>query len=234
MGCVRHILLVRHAHCLGQTGELGLTALGKAQASSCGSRLAAMAPPHPEATVSFGCVHSSPAASAVETAHIIAHKLSLDLVSDPDPLLEEGVPTALLRGDATGKVKPHDVHADGFRVEAAFRKYVHRHLDHKRLYKAKGKEAITEAFHPERSSADEEGVVPGVCNEHTYEICVCHANLIRYFVMRALQLPPEAWIRLRGEHASVTEIVVHPDGRVELARFADVGHLPARLQTIGA
>ena len=29
----------------------------------------------------------------------------------------------------------------------------------------------------------------------SYEIIVCHANVIRYFVCRALQIPPEAWLR---------------------------------------
>jgi hypothetical protein len=31
---------------------------------------------------------------------------------------------------------------------------------------------------------------------HEYEIIVCHANVIRYFVCRALQIPPEVWLRL--------------------------------------
>eukprot|EP00913_Durusdinium_trenchii_P023935 g22477.t1 len=67
--------------------------------------------------------------------------------------------------------------------------------------------------------------------EHVYEIYVCHMNLIRYFVMRALQLPPEAWLRLRGDNTNITEIVVHADGRVSLHRFGDIGHLPLDMVT---
>ena len=32
-------------------------------------------------------------------------------------------------------------------------------------------------------------------SKDSYELVVCHANVIRYFVCRALQLPPEAWLR---------------------------------------
>jgi len=32
--------------------------------------------------------------------------------------------------------------------------------------------------------------------EDSTEIMVFHANVIRYFVCRALQLPPEAWLRM--------------------------------------
>ena len=32
--------------------------------------------------------------------------------------------------------------------------------------------------------------------EHEYQIIVSHANIIRYFVCRALQIPLEAWLRL--------------------------------------
>jgi hypothetical protein len=50
-------------------------------------------------------------------------------------------------------------HEDGARIEAAFRKYIHR--------------------------ADVEQ------KNDSVEIIVCHANVIRYFVCRALQLPAE-------------------------------------------
>lgn len=66
----------------------------------------------------------------------------------------------------------------------------------------------------------------------SYEIFVCHANVIRYFVCRALQLPPEAWIRFSLDHGSITWIVVRPDGRVSLRWLGNSGHMPPEKITI--
>lgn len=59
-------------------------------------------------------------------------------------------------------------------------------------------------------------------------VVVCHANVIRYFVCRALQLPPEAWLRMSLAHCSITSLVIQPNGRVSLRSFGDAGHLPPR------
>ncbi|XP_043516742.1 serine/threonine-protein phosphatase PGAM5, mitochondrial-like [Frieseomelitta varia] len=59
----------------------------------------------------------------------------------------------------------------------------------------------------------------------SYTILVCHANVIRYFVCRALQFPPESWLRLSLNHASITWITIYPDGIVKLLAFGDSGHL---------
>lgn len=67
--------------------------------------------------------------------------------------------------------------------------------------------------------------------QHTFEIIVGHVNVFRYFVMRALQLPPEAWLRLRGDNCSITELIIRPNGVVVLARFGDTGHLPIEMCT---
>ena len=58
-----------------------------------------------------------------------------------------------------------------------------------------------------------------------YVVVVCHANVIRYFVCRALQLPPEAWLRMSLPHCSLTTLCVYPNGRVSLHGFGDAGHL---------
>lgn len=61
--------------------------------------------------------------------------------------------------------------------------------------------------------------------EDSYELIVCHANVIRYFVCRALQLPPEAWLRISLRHASITQLVIRPSGKVSLKTLGDSGHL---------
>jgi len=63
-------------------------------------------------------------------------------------------------------------------------------------------------------------------DKDSYEIVVCHANVIRYFVCRALQFPPEAWLRLSLKHASLTWMVIRPDGRVHCRALGEAGHFP--------
>eukprot|EP00967_Tisochrysis_lutea_P065419 scaffold85080_cov31-Tisochrysis_lutea.AAC.3 len=66
---------------------------------------------------------------------------------------------------------------------------------------------------------------------HEYDIVVCHANVIRYFALRALQLPPEAWLRLSTFNCSITYLVVRPTGGVSMRSLGDVGHLPLEMTT---
>jgi len=67
--------------------------------------------------------------------------------------------------------------------------------------------------------------------KESYEVVVCHANVIRYFVCRALQFPPEAWLRISLKHASITWITIRPDGRVSVRGLGDSGHFPPALLT---
>lgn len=41
----------------------------------------------------------------------------------------------------------------------------------------------------------------------------CQQIVNRYFACRALQLPPEAWLRFWGNSCGVMEIIVSDDGR---------------------
>ncbi|RUS85620.1 hypothetical protein EGW08_006632 [Elysia chlorotica] len=62
--------------------------------------------------------------------------------------------------------------------------------------------------------------------EDTYEVIVCHANVIRYFVCRALQFPPEGWLRLSLAHGSITHVSIRPSGRVSVRALGDHGFMP--------
>uniref|UniRef100_F1L1A3 Serine/threonine-protein phosphatase PGAM5, mitochondrial n=1 Tax=Ascaris suum TaxID=6253 RepID=F1L1A3_ASCSU len=84
--------------------------------------------------------------------------------------------------------------AEGSRIEAAFRKYIHR---------ASPKQ-----------------------KQDTYELFVCHGNVIRYFVCRALQFPVEGWLRMSLGNCSITWLVIRPNGNVSLRTLGDIGHLP--------
>ncbi|KAB0400561.1 hypothetical protein E2I00_011869, partial [Balaenoptera physalus] len=43
---------------------------------------------------------------------------------------------------------------------------------------------------------------------------------------RALQFPPEGWLRLSLNNGSITHLVVRPDGRVALRTLGDTGFMP--------
>merc|ERR1719454_708114 len=58
----------------------------------------------------------------------------------------------------------------------------------------------------------------------SYEVIVCHANVIRYFACRALQLPPEAWLRISLKHGSMTWVTIRPDGRTSIRALGEAGY----------
>lgn len=76
--------------------------------------------------------------------------------------------------------------------------------------------AFRRYFHRAEASQDKD----------SYTILVCHANVIRYFVCRALQFPPEGWLRISLNHASITWLSITPNGRVILRTLGDSGHMP--------
>lgn len=62
-------------------------------------------------------------------------------------------------------------------------------------------------------------------------IVVCHGNLIRYLVCRALGIDPKLWMRLDSSHCGLTEFRVLPHGVVRVVRYNDVGHMPLEMRT---
>lgn len=70
-------------------------------------------------------------------------------------------------------------------------------------------------------------------HEDTHEIIVCHSNVIRYWTCRALQLPPEAWMRISLAHCSISVLQIYPNGDVRLRTLGDVGHFPIDMITVG-
>ncbi|KAJ3384662.1 Serine/threonine-protein phosphatase pgam5, mitochondrial [Lobulomyces angularis] len=65
----------------------------------------------------------------------------------------------------------------------------------------------------------------------SYEMVVCHGNLIRYWTLRALQLDPQGWLRIGVHNCSVTWITIAEDGKVSIKTLGDFGHLPKEFQT---
>lgn len=237
-GVTRHIILVRH----GQYDETHdddskriLTEIGRKQANYTGKRLRAMLEGFEEfGPCKINVVRVSGMARAKEStimvplftllvnlylselnvsflftaADIIASHLPGVERPLPDADLNEGRPSHNIPGGkaSASTIKKTDEHHP--RIENAFKKYFHR------------------APPPEE---DDNGET--TTTKHEFEIIVCHANVIRYFFCRALQLPPEAWLRLCTFNCSLTYLTIRPTGTVSCRMLGDVGHIPYGLTT---
>lgn len=62
-------------------------------------------------------------------------------------------------------------------------------------------------------------------------LLVCHGNVIRYFLLRAMQVDPSGWSRLAVYNASITRIDIYSDGGISVKGVGEVGHLPPDLVT---
>lgn len=71
---------------------------------------------------------------------------------------------------------------------------------------------------------------PSTDGEQT-DLMVCHGNVIRYLVTRALGVDTKAWLEMSVGNASITRIRVEADGRFKVLSVGDVGHLPPTMRT---
>ena len=71
---------------------------------------------------------------------------------------------------------------------------------------------------------------PASGHERT-ELMVCHGNVIRNMVVRALGVDPKAWLELSVGNASITRIRVEADGKIKVISLSDLGHSPPNLRT---
>lgn len=72
--------------------------------------------------------------------------------------------------------------------------------------------------------------VPAKGSEQT-DLFVCHGNVIRYLVTRALGVDTKAWLEMSVRNASITMIRVEADGSFKVIAIGDAGHIPRNLQT---
>jgi len=220
-GITRHVILVRH----GQYDETHkedemriLTPLGREQADLTGRRLAEMIRGIDE---EFGpcdvkVVRVSDMARAKETAEIISAHLPNSVErTEPDPDLNEGRPCHHIPGVRASESTIAKTDEGHSRIERAFKRYFHR------------------ADRPQSQEDDDSGESDAAtANEelkphpkHEFEIIVCHGNVIRYMTCRALQIPPEAWLRLCTFNCSLTYLTIRPTGSVSCRMLGDIGHL---------
>uniref|UniRef100_A0A915ENP5 Serine/threonine-protein phosphatase PGAM5, mitochondrial n=1 Tax=Ditylenchus dipsaci TaxID=166011 RepID=A0A915ENP5_9BILA len=146
----RHIFLIRHGQYVLGKGEKYLTPLGKEQAKLLGQRLNAT-------KIIFDNVHVSTMNRARETATLALQEITTFIEPKLDCMLEEGAPCMPEPEHPDWNPKPVKFFTEGARIEAAFRKHIHR---------ASPKQ-----------------------KKDSNELYICHGNVIRYFVCRALQFP---------------------------------------------
>jgi serine/threonine-protein phosphatase PGAM5 len=63
------------------------------------------------------------------------------------------------------------------------------------------------------------------------DVLVCHGNIIRWLVCKALGVDPKQWTRMVAANCAVTVIVIRPDGSARLLTYNDASHLPLDKQT---
>jgi serine/threonine-protein phosphatase PGAM5 len=63
------------------------------------------------------------------------------------------------------------------------------------------------------------------------ELVVCHGNLIRYLVCRALDVPTLRWTRMNSHHCAITTILVRDTKAVRVVSYNQTAHLPVSLVT---
>ncbi|OAF67261.1 Phosphoglycerate mutase family member 5 [Intoshia linei] len=53
------------------------------------------------------------------------------------------------------------------------------------------------------------------------ELIVCHANVIRYFICRLLQVNPNAWLRMCLSNCSITRVTICANGRIIIRHIGE-------------
>ncbi|MGE5140251.1 MAG: histidine phosphatase family protein [Rudaea sp.] len=72
-------------------------------------------------------------------------------------------------------------------------------------------------------------------SKETVDLLVCHGNMIRYLVCRAIHAPPDALAHMEINNCGVTQIVVEPEfvpeRRTVLYGLNAIGHIPPDLRS---
>jgi len=168
----RNLILIRHGQYnleADDDADRKLTELGRKQLQLTADRLRELSCQN---NVKYDKIFVSTMTRAMESADIIACAL---------PEVPRELPgDALLREGAPYPPEPPNWNLTKSKEQTA-KKLLNYYVDGPR---------IESAFRKYFRRANYEQ------KEDSTEIVVCHANVIRYFAMRALQLPPEAWLRI--------------------------------------
>ncbi|CAK4338979.1 unnamed protein product [Aphanomyces euteiches] len=206
---VMHLVLIRHGHYVNAytrhalDSDQVLSHIGRQQAELTGRHLHDRYASAPSRD-NLILLHSD-MERAVETASIVSTFFS-DCVLSSTPLLREGWPGA-----------PSDQQS---------------HLDIPALPlddQASEDERLEQAF---KTTFAIDGEDRKTTYGNTFRMVVCHANLIRYFLCRALGIKAAGvWGQFEINHCGITRIDVSPHGTCKVLAVNESGHLPPSLLT---
>lgn len=168
-----------------------LNELGQQQASLLADRLAG---------TDFDFVHHSTALRGVQTADLLAFKLS-EVPRQGDDLLRECIPTI-----------PDEA----------------RLTQRQREFFAQLPESACQEGPRQAEAAIARFTTVGATD--TRELIVSHGNLINFFVSQAMDAPPHGWLRPVDYHCGLTIIRYSTSSGPRLITYNDVGHLPPELR----
>lgn len=215
---IKHFILIRHGHYINahvpqaSDSEQVLSQMGRQQAELTGKCLG-MAhnriPTRHDVTI-----YHSDMTRAVETAGIIANNFG-EVSVNASPMLREGWPGTPYSTDfpVGGAVAARNNSAFDAMQERS-------RVDVERMGKA------FNWFFTDSGEAQEKS------DEESYCVLVCHANLIRFFLCRALGVnPANTWGHFEINHCGVTRIDVCANRPLKVIAVNETGHLPQSLIT---
>ncbi|KAI9911288.1 hypothetical protein PsorP6_008898 [Peronosclerospora sorghi] len=211
----KHFILVRHGHYVNAhipqvpDSQQVLSQMGRQQAELTGKYLGVAHNRMPTRHDVF--IYHSDMTRAVETATILAADFG-EVSLSASSLLREGWPGT-----------PYSTNYGLCGTPIARNNRAMEELA--KVDKERMGKAFNEFFTDPTKTQDEN-------NEESYSILVCHANLIRYFLCRALGVDPATtWGHFEINHCSVTRIDVCAHRPIKIIAVNETGHLPQSLIT---
>lgn len=64
-----------------------------------------------------------------------------------------------------------------------------------------------------------------------HEVLVCHGNIIRYLVAKALKVETAKWINFDIYQCSLSTVCIDDKGKLRLEVFGEIGHIPVEKRT---
>lgn len=209
---ITHIILIRHGHYVNahasqvSDADQVLSPIGRQQAELSGAYLEQLYQRSPVRNQVTSLYHSD-LTRAVETAALISKHFPSSSAPIESKLLREGWPGPPFAKDQT----PPTLLQPRTEVEQEMDREDAQRMD-----------AAYNKYFGEQSDGD----------AGSFRVIVCHANLIRYLVCRALRINVNGvWGHLEINHCGITRIDIYRNRPLKVMALNETGHLPHSLIT---
>ena len=214
---IRHIYVVRHGQRLPGNAEdqlgLGITETGKIQADFTGDRFK---------NIPVNIIHYSTMRRAAETAKIISQSLP-NVRMQGSKLLWECIPYLPEDFVAWYKANRGKISDDSITTPIHMAPWMS-------LWAPETPWEVIEKGFQQAMQAWDHFFRP--TREEKHDVLVCHGNILRYFMVRALKAPLETWINADINNCGISEFSVFLGGEVILVSHNDTGHMPVPVRTL--